>query len=108
MPESVLAFGVVPSEELDGGILVDGAHGIPFRSVHFGYQHVTRQAFAQALGDIQRRDAGFILSDTLVREGYVNHRNSHFESGCKSTNNFLTKRRFRMFGKNIFCRMVNL
>ena len=78
VPEGSLTFWIVPCEELDGGILVDGAHGIPHLTVYFGRQHITRQTFAQALGDIQRRHTGFKLSDTIVRKGYVNHKNGSF------------------------------
>ena len=46
VPESVLAFGVIPFEQLDFGVRVDGAREVPFLVIDRGSEHVLREAGA--------------------------------------------------------------
>ena len=57
MPESVLAFGIVPFEKLDGSVFGHGAGDIPFLTVDFGGEYVSGKTRADALGH-------FVWSDT--------------------------------------------
>ena len=53
VPESVLAFGIFPFEQLDCGVVIDGTADIPFLIIDFGCQYILGQTRAYALGDLK-------------------------------------------------------
>ena len=61
VPESVLAFRVIPLEEFYFGVIVDGTAYVPLFTVDCGRKNVLGQARAYAFGNLQRSRAGFIL-----------------------------------------------
>ncbi len=61
VPESVLAFRVIPLEEFYFGVVIDGAAYVPFFAVDGGRKNVLGQARAYAFGNLQRSRAGFVL-----------------------------------------------
>ena len=73
VPEGVLALRVVPFEQLDRGVLVDGAGDVPFLAVDFSRQDVGCEARADALGDLEGRHALGKLLYASVREGDIYH-----------------------------------
>ena len=73
MPECVLAFLVLPLEELYGGILADGTREVVVMAVDLDCEHVLRQAGTDAFSYVEGRRARFELTDRAVGESYVDH-----------------------------------
>jgi hypothetical protein len=78
VPERVLAAVVLPFENLESGIGADLAIQIPDFAVDLDSERLTSQAFADALSNLEARDALVILPGVAVGKCYCNLRH-HFE-----------------------------
>lgn len=73
VPEGFFAFLVIPSEELNSSIVVDRTIKFDDLVVHFSGKDIACQAFADAFGDFEWSDTGFILADRAVGESNIYH-----------------------------------
>ncbi len=78
VPEGVLALGILPLEQLDLAVLTNGARDVPRLTIERRCQHVACQASADALGNLQRRDAALKLLDVSVGKLNVNRHNEFY------------------------------
>lgn len=73
VPESMLAFGVIPFEEPEGSILLNRAREIPFLFVNGCGEHFPCQLRREAARDFKRSDTALELFHRLVGKSNINH-----------------------------------
>ena len=73
VPEGVLAFLVVPLEELDLAIATNGARDVPLLVVECCSQHLACKTFTDAFCNIEGCNAALKLLNTSVRKFNVYH-----------------------------------
>ena len=73
VPESVLAFRIVPFEELDCGVFGDGARYVPLLVVDRCCQNISGKLRAQAFCYLERGYAALELLDRAVGKCNVDH-----------------------------------
>ena len=67
VPEHALAILVVPGQQLHFSVLIDGTAELHNLVVDIGCQHVACQSFADAAGNLVRRNTLVVLFDGTVR-----------------------------------------
>ncbi len=73
VPEGMLAFRIIPLEELYCGVLLYGAGDVPFLTVDICGQNVLCKPGADTFGYGERRHAGFKLLYRIIGKSYVYH-----------------------------------
>ena len=73
VPEGVLAFGVVPLEELNGRIGFDRTVNVPLGAVDVGCKHVAGELGAEGFGHLEGCNAGFESLHAIIGKRNVYH-----------------------------------
>ena len=93
MPESMLAFRVIPFEKFDGSILIDRAAQIPFLIIDRCGQHISGELRRKAAGDFKGCHPGFVLFYRIIGKSNVNHYYLRVYQSI-ATNNVATKQQY--------------